>query len=105
MKFRPLPTLTLLIAASLAAGGALYAQLEGAERGVPPIDSASTLEVTGVEVDVTGKASEEARYEGWKQAQSKGWKALWAKTTGNPINQAPSLSDSVLNSIVSGIII
>jgi hypothetical protein len=97
--------LSILIAASLAAGGALYAQLEGAERGVPPIDSASTLEVTGVEVDVTGKASEEARYEGWKQAQSKGWKALWAKTTGNPISQAPSLSDSVLNSIVSGIII
>jgi hypothetical protein len=97
--------LSLLIAASLAAGGALYAQLEGAERGVPPIDSASTLEVTGVEVDVTGKTSEEARFEGWKQAQSKGWKALWVKTTGNPVNQAPNLSDSVLNSIVSGIII
>jgi hypothetical protein len=97
--------LSLLVAASLVAGGALYAQLEGAERGVPPIDSASTLEVTGVEVDVAGKTSEEARFEGWKQAQSKGWKALWAKTTGNPLNQAPSLSDSVLNSIVSGIII
>jgi hypothetical protein len=105
VKFRPLPTVSLLVAASLVAGGALYAQLEGAERGVPPIDSASTLEVTGVEVDVGGKTSEEARFEGWKQAQSKGWKALWAKTTGNPINQAPNLSDSVLNSIVSGIII
>ena len=100
------PILSLVVAASLlAGGGALYAQLEGAERGVPPIDSASTLEVTGVEVDVTGKTSEQARYEGWRQAQSRGWKALWAKTTGNPINQAPDLSDSVLNSIVSGIII
>jgi hypothetical protein len=97
--------LSLLIAASLVAGGALYAQLEGAERGVPPIDSASTLEVTGVEVDVSAKTSEEARFEGWKQAQSKGWKALWVKTTGNPVNQAPNLSDLVLNSIVSGIII
>ncbi len=100
------PVLSVLAVASLViGGGALYAQLEGAERGVPPIDSASTLEVTGVEVDVAAKNSEEARYEGWRQAQSKGWKALWAKTTGNPISAAPDLSDSVLNSIVSGIII
>jgi hypothetical protein len=102
---RLFPLASLLIAGSLIAGGALYAQLEGADRGVPPIDSASTLEVTGVEVDVAGKTSEEARYAGWKLAQSKGWKALWAKTTGQPIAQAPDLSESVLNSIVSGIII
>ena len=94
-----------MLAAIAAGGGTLYAQLEGADRGVPPIDSASTLEVTGVEVDVTAKTSEEARYEGWRRAQLGGWKALWAKTTGNPIAQAPELSDSVLNSIVSGIII
>jgi len=102
---RLFPLASILIAASLIGGGALYAQLEGADRGVPPIDSASTLEVTGIEVDVTGKTSEEARYAGWKLAQSKGWKALWAKTTGQPIAQAPDLSESVLNSIVSGIII
>jgi len=95
----------LLAAVALAGGGALYAQLEGADRGIPPIDSSSTLEVTGVEVDVTGKTSEEARFEGWRQAQSKGWQALWAKTTGQPIAQAPKLGDAVLNSIVAGIII
>ncbi len=105
MKFtrRLIPPALLLLAVS--GGGALYAQLEGAERGVPPIDSASTLEVNGVEVDVTGKTADQARFEGWKQAQLKGWKALWAKTTGQPIAQAPDLSESVLNSIVSGIII
>jgi len=103
---RLFPLIAVPLAASIAVGGgALYAQLEGADRGVPPIDSASTLEVTGIEVDVTGKTSEEARYEGWRLAQSRGWKALWAKTTGNPINQAPELGDAVLNSIVSGIII
>lgn len=89
----------------MAGGGILFAQLEGSERGVPPIESATTLEVTGVEVDVAGKTAEEARYEGWRRAQSLGWKALWAKTTGRPRTQAPNLPDSVLNSIVSGIVI
>ncbi len=83
----------------------LYAQLEGGDRGVPPIDSASTLEITGIEVDVTGKNAEEARLEGWRQAQSKGWRALYAKTTGRPIDQAPNLSDSVLNAMVASIVI
>jgi hypothetical protein len=105
LRRRLVPLASLLVAASLVGGGVLYAQLEGADRGVPPIDSASTLEVTGVEVDVGGKTADQARFEGWRQAQSKGWKALWAKTTGRPIAQAPDLSDSVLNSIVSGIII
>lgn len=99
------PLAFLVAAATLIGGGALYAQLEGADRGVPPIDSASTLEVTGIEVDVSGKTADQARFEGWRQAQSKGWKALWAKTTGQPIAQAPELTDAVLNSIVSGIII
>jgi hypothetical protein len=102
---RLIPLASLLLAVSVVGGGALYAQLEGADRGVPPIDSASTLEVTGVDVDVSAKTSEEARYQGWREAQAKGWKALWAKTTGQPIGQAPGLSDGVLNSIVSGIII
>ncbi|MEA1013397.1 heavy-metal-associated domain-containing protein [Sphingosinicella sp. LY1275] len=95
----------MLAVALVSAGGVLYAQLEGADRGVPPIDSASTLEVTGVQVDVSAKTGEEARYEGWRQAQGLGWKALWAKTTGRPRSEAPNLPDSVLNSIVSGIII
>ena len=35
--------LTLAALASLAIGGAVWAQLEGADRGVPPIDCASTF--------------------------------------------------------------
>ena len=96
---------SLLAALLLIGGGALYAQLEGADRGVPPIDSTSTLEVTGVQVDVTGANAEQARLEGWRQAQLLGWKALWAKSSGRPQSQAPNLPDSVLNGIVSGIVI
>ena len=104
--FRPtLPFLSLAVAATVLGGGALYAQLEGADRGVPPIESASTFEVTGVEVDAVGKTPQEARMEGWKQAQSLGWKALWSSTNKRPQSEAPTLSDSVLNSLVSGIVI
>jgi hypothetical protein len=101
---RQLPLVLALLATALA-GGAVYAQLEGADRGVPPIDSASTFEITGVTVDTVGKTAEEAREEGWRQAQSKGWKALWAKTNGRPISEAPDLPESTLNGMVSGIIV
>jgi hypothetical protein len=102
---RPLPTFLLLFALTLAGGGVVYAQLEGADRGIPPIESASTFEVTGVEVDVTAKNAEEARYQGWRLAQSKGWKALWASTNKRPQSEAPDLSDSVINSMVSAIVV
>ncbi len=79
-----LPLLIVALLASLLAGRAVWAQLEGADRGVPPIDSASTFEIGGIEVDVTADTAEKAREEGWRQAQQKGWKALWAKTNGRP---------------------
>lgn len=105
-SFKHLSAFACLSVALLAiGGGALYAQLEGADRGVPPIDSTSTLEVTGIDVDVSAESSAKARLEGWRRAQSRGWKALWSKTTGRPQSQAPNLSDSVLNSIVSSIVI
>ncbi len=100
-----LPILLSAAAALLAGGAGLYAQLEGAERGIPPIDSASAFEVTGVEVDVGGETAEAARLEGWRRAMSQGWKMLWARTNNKPVSEAPDLSESVLSSIVSGVIV
>ncbi|HEY0028962.1 MAG TPA: heavy-metal-associated domain-containing protein [Allosphingosinicella sp.] len=105
MKLKRRLPLALALLATALAGGAVYAQLEGADRGVPPIDSASTFEITGVEVDTSGKTAAEAREAGWRAAQSKGWKALWAKTNGRPISEAPDLPESTLNGMVSGIIV
>ncbi|WP_233222362.1 heavy-metal-associated domain-containing protein [Allosphingosinicella deserti] len=105
MKRLPSLPLILGLTAALLAGGAVYAQLEGADRGVPPIDSASTFEVTGVEVDTSAPSAEKARQEGWRQAQLKAWRALWAKTNGRPISEAPNLPDSTLNGMVSGIVV
>ena len=101
----------LLIAflASLAVGGAgasvLWAQLEGAERGVAPIDSASTFEIGGIDVDVSAATADKARAEGWREAQQKGWKALWAKINGRPESEAPALNDGALNDMVSAIVV
>ena len=107
MRFRrKTPLLAMSIVLALTAGaGLLYAQLDGAERGIPPIDSTSNFEVMGIEVDVAAENAERARSEGWRRAQREGWRQLWARTTGRPIAQAPNLSESVLNSIVSGIVI
>ena len=93
--------LTLLVAGATF----LYAQLDGADRGIAPIDSTTNFEVSGVQVDVTAANAERARVEGWRQAQREGWRMLWSRTTGRPANQAPNLSESVLNTIVSGIVI
>jgi hypothetical protein len=101
-----LPILLAAAGACLGLGGAaLYAQLEGAERGIPPIDSASAFEVTGIEIDVSGDNADAARQEGWRRAMSQGWKMLWARTNNKPIGEAPTLSESVLSSIVSGVVI
>ena len=103
---RPLALLVPAVAALLLVGaGILYAQLEGGERGIPPVDSTSNFEILGVEVDVAADTGAHARIEGWRRAQSLGWRMLWARTHNRPLAQAPVLSESVLNSIVSGIII
>jgi len=102
LQILAIPVLALLLAAG---AGLVFAQLDGAERGIPPIDSTSNFEVNGVQVDVAADNAERARVEGWRRAQALGWRILWARTTGRPAAQAPNLSESVLNSIVSGIVI
>ena len=95
------PLLLLLALAGLS--GALYAQLETAERGILPIDSSGTLEVTGIQVDVGGPDAMSARYAGWRIAQREGFRKLWASVRKAPASQAPNLPDSTLDQIVSSI--
>ena len=94
--------LTLLLAVA-GLSGALYAQLETGDRGIPPLDSSGTLEITGIHVDVGGADAMSARYAGWRIAQRQGFRALWAKMHKAPISEAPTLPDSTLDEIVSSI--
>ena len=95
-----------LIVAALAVlglGGLAVAQIEGNDRGVPPIDSSANYEVGNVAVDVVAKTADQARTFGWRLAQRRAWKMLWAKVNNQPEANAPNLSDGALDSMVAGI--
>ena len=95
--------ISILVALALGVSGVIYAQLESSDRGILPIDSSGTLEITGIHVDVGAEDAQSARYAGWREAQRQGFKALWAKMHNAPISQAPNLPDSTLDQIVSSI--
>ena len=95
----------LLLVALLGLAAIVYAQLEGGERGVAPIDSSGSYEVGGISVDVSGRTADEARIGGWREAQRKGWKLLWSRVNSQPAAAAPGLPDSTLDSIVGGIVV
>nr|WP_295665695.1 heavy-metal-associated domain-containing protein [Sphingomonas sp.] len=97
--------LTLAFAAT---GGVVLAQGE-APGDTTPTDSApmsaadgsGSYEVSGVDVDVTGKTAEAARYAGWRLAQRKGWTMLSQRLGGG----GGGLSDGTLDGMVSGIVV
>jgi hypothetical protein len=105
MARRPLFISVLVLLALLGLSGGLYAQLESGERGILPLDSSGTLEVTNIHVDVGAKDAQSARYAGWRIAQRKGFKALWASIHKRPVSEAPNLPDSTLDGLVSSIIV
>ena len=105
MTLRTTPARWMIAAAALALVGSsalVYAQIEGPERGVPPIASTGDFEVGGVEVNVTGKDAEDARRNGWMEAQRLAWSRLWARTHGG---QKSTLPDARLNEMVSAIVV
>ena len=102
MNLRFIPV--ALFAAMLGLGAIVYAQIDGGDRGVAPLDSSGSFEVTGINVDVAARTGEAARLGGWRMAQRKGWAMLWAKTHGGS-GGAPGLSDSALDAIVAGIVV
>lgn len=86
---------------ALAAGGGVYAQIDGGQRGVAPVDSSGSFEVGGIDVDVRGPNAEAARLAGWRLAQRKGWQMLAERLNAG----GGGLSDGALDAVVSGIVI
>ena len=46
---------------SLAGGAAVWAQIDGENRGVAPVDSSGSYEVSGITVDVAAKTADAAK--------------------------------------------
>jgi hypothetical protein len=88
--------LAAALAIALAAVGParLIAQIEG-DRGIAPLATSTDIQVGGIEVNVTGKTADEAREEGWKEAQRKAWEQL----------KGPKLSDEQIDAMVSAVVI
>ena len=102
MKRWPAPFLAVLGAFGLAA--AVIAQIESGDRGVAPLDSSGSFEVTGIAIDVRASSADAARLGGWRLAQRRGWAMLWAKMHGGQ-GGAPALGDDALDAIVAGIVV
>lgn len=96
--------LALLAMAALtgfAFSPAVMAQLGGERRGVAPVDSSSSFEVGGIDVDVVARSGEAARLAGWRIAQRKGWQLL-SKRLGAGVGL---VSDGTLDGLVAGIVV
>lgn len=101
-SYRPGPAVQLLGGLSLAlvigiaaVGPArLIAQIEG-DRGIIPMARSTDIEVTGVEVNTTGKTGQEAREAGWREAYKKAWAQL----------KGPAMPDSQIEGMVSAVVI
>ncbi len=83
-----------LALALLGGGYALVAQVAG-DRGIAPTAASAASVDKGISVDVQGKSAEDARANGWREAQKKAWDKL----------NGPKLSDSQLDGLVSAIVI
>lgn len=102
LRWRPGPAGTLLgglgaallLALAVIGPERLVAQIEG-DRGIMPVASSADIAITGIAVETTGNSPEEARLNGWREAQ----KQAWAKAGG------PAMDVGVIESMVSAVIV
>ncbi|WP_238339317.1 heavy-metal-associated domain-containing protein [Novosphingobium ginsenosidimutans] len=102
LRWRPGPAATLLgglgvaLMLGLAVIGSerLIAQIEG-DRGIIPVAASSDIAISGVQVETTGDTPEQARLNGWQEAQ----KLAWAKAGGPPMDLG------VIESMVSAVVV
>jgi hypothetical protein len=100
--WRPTLAAKLAMAAALTLAGVvaaigparLIAQIEG-DRGIIPMARSTDIEVTGIEVNVSGKTGQEARENGWREAYKKAWQVL----------KGPNMPDSAIAAMVSAVVI
>lgn len=101
-RWRPGPAATLLgglggaliLALAIIGPERLIAQIEG-DRGIMPVASSADIAITGIAVETTGDSPEDARLNGWREAQ----KQAWARAGG------PPMDIGVIESMVSAVVV
>lgn len=96
---RPVAIAVALVLA--ASAGLVAAQQDDPDQGTTAADGSGSYEVGGIDVDVSGKTAEQARYAGWRMAQRKGWQQLSRRFGGG----GALVSDGTLDGMVSGIVV
>lgn len=86
--------LALVLALAVIGPERLIAQIEG-ERGIMPVAASSDIAISGIQVETTGKSPEDARLNGWREAQ----KLAWAKAGGPPMDAG------VIESMVAAVVV
>lgn len=71
-------------------------------RAAEPV-TADPFSVKGIAVDVVAADASAARDSGFRLAQRKAWRELWARLTGQAESSAPGLDQGTMNSLVAGI--
>lgn len=84
----------IAVAALLAIAAALVAQV-GGDRGISPVATSTDIEVSGIEVNVTGDNPEDAREKGWMEAARLAWEQVGGA----------EIPDSRLDSLISAIVV
>jgi hypothetical protein len=93
VNFRSFSIIGCLLAVLLALAAPAAAQNSGG----------SAYSIGGIDVDVAGPNAQAARMAAFRIAQRKAWPILWSRLTGASEGAAPRLTDSQLDSMVSGI--
>lgn len=83
-----------LLAIAVVGPERLIAQIEG-DRGIMPVASSADIAISGIKVETTGNSPEDARLNGWREAQ----KQAWAQAGG------PAMDVGVIESMVSAVIV
>ncbi len=101
---RMIPVSAVALLGLLGLAVAVTAQIEGGDRGIPPIDTSGSFEVSGIDVDVAAPTADAARLGAWRIAQRRAWALLWERTHGSN-GGAPKLNDAQLDGIVSAVVV
>jgi hypothetical protein len=87
--------LAALIGGGALAGAAIVLAQVSGDRGIAPIASSTDISVGDISVNVVGKSPEDAREQGWKQAEVLAWKKIGG----------PDLPQGQIESMVSAVVI